>query len=192
VEATGGDTSPEKLRDALLATNIVGPESPQFFAEGDQAATRNIYIVQIQQGADANSLKYVTLKTYENVPPEGFIIVTATGAPTTTTAAPTTEVTGATETTVAASAELGIFFEDLGNNVVHITNVPMPGASFDVTTEGQFASVIEAFDAAGKSLGLLELPEAAAGKLDYSSIADKVAKLVVTDMMGKVFEYTVP
>jgi branched-chain amino acid transport system substrate-binding protein len=72
VEATKGDTTPEKLRDALLATNINGPEGPQFFAEGDQAATRNIYIVQIQQGTGTSTFNYVTLKTYESVPPTGY------------------------------------------------------------------------------------------------------------------------
>jgi hypothetical protein len=120
---------------------------------------------------------------------------TTTAAPTTTTAAPTTTVAATTATTAAAagaSSELGIFFKDQGNNVVKITNVPFAGASFDVTTEGAYASKIEAFGADGKSLGTLELPEAAAGVLDYSKVADKVAKLVVTDMEGKVFEYLVP
>jgi hypothetical protein len=100
---------------------------------------------------------------------------------------------GSTETTVAAAAATGIFFEDLGNNKVHITVVPDPGMKFDVATEGGFGDKIEAFDAAGESLGLVELLESAAGVLDYSSI-EGIAKLIVTDVPhGNVeYEYLIP
>jgi len=101
--------------------------------------------------------------------------------------------TPASTTTTTAAADAGIQFEDLGNGKVHITVVPGPGQKFDVSTEGGFAQKIEAFDASGKSLGLLELPEAAAGVLDYSKVAG-IAKIVVTDVPhGNVeYEYIVP
>ena len=106
-----------------------------------------------------------------------------------TTVAPT-EDTEATETTAAAGgAEIGIYFEDLGNNVVKITDVPAPGMSFPVTTSGDMASTIEAFDASGASLGMLTTDT---GELDYSSVADTVAKIVVTGPTGTVSEYMVP
>jgi len=64
---------------------------------------------------------------------------------------------------------------------------------FDVSTEGGFAQKIEAFDASGASLGLVELPEADAGVLDYSAI-EGIAKLIVTDVPhGNVeYEYLIP
>lgn len=192
VEATGGDTTPAVLRDALLATSIVGPESPQFFAAGDRAATRNVYIMEIQPGVGADPFRYVTVKIYQNVPPGGFDASVTTVTPTTE-ATVTTEPVTTTETTAAAGGgETGVFFEDLGNNVVKIINRPFPGAEFMVTTEGAFASKVEAFDAQGASLGLLDIPEAANGEVDYSPIADAIAKIVVTDMEGKVFEHAIP
>jgi hypothetical protein len=120
---------------------------------------------------------------------------TTTAAPTTappTTAPPTTAATEATETTAAAE-ETGIFFADQGNSVVLIEVVPGPGMRFPVSTEGGFADKIEAFDADGESLGLVELPDAAAGMLDYSSI-EGIAKLIVTDVPhGNVeYEYLIP
>jgi ABC-type sugar transport system substrate-binding protein len=94
-----------------------------------------------------------------------------------------------TETTTAGGDEIGIFFEDQGNNVVKITDVPAPGMAFPVTTSGDMASVIEAFDADGNSLGNLTTET---GELDYSSVADTVAKIVVTGPTGTVSEYIVP
>jgi hypothetical protein len=119
---------------------------------------------------------------------------TTTAAPTTappTTAPPTTAATEATETTAAAAS--GITFEDLGNSKVHIQVIAGPDMIFDVSTEGGFAQKIEAFDADGESLGLVELPESAAGVLDYSSI-EGIAKLIVTDVPhGNVeYEYLIP
>ncbi len=114
---------------------------------------------------------------------------TETTAAVETTVAPTTD-TAATETTAGgAGTEIGIYFEDLGNNVVKITDVPAPGMAFPVTTSGDMASTIEAFDASGASLGLLTTDT---GELDYSSVADTVAKIVVTGPTGTVSEYLVP
>jgi type IV pilus biogenesis protein CpaD/CtpE len=118
---------------------------------------------------------------------------TTTAAPaTTTTAAPATPTTaaGATDTTAAAGGqEIGIYFEDMGNNVVKITDVPAPGLAFPVVTSGDMAAKIEAFDAAGKSLGALTTDT---GELDYSAVAANVAKIVVTGPTGTVSEYAVP
>ena len=109
-----------------------------------------------------------------------------------TTAAEVTETTVAevTETTTGGvGTEIGVYFEDQGNNVVKITDVPAPGLAFPMSTGGDYPAVMEAFDAAGASLGLLETTT---GLLDYSSVADKVAKIVVTTSGGVPFEYVVP
>jgi len=121
---------------------------------------------------------------------------------TTTTAAPTTEATEAPETTeateptetTAAAVEIGVYFEDQGNNVVLVTDVPAPGMSFPIHSlpADDYAAVIEAFDADGNSLGNLDLPEEAAGALDYSSVADTAVKIVVTTFSGVAYEYMVP
>jgi TRAP-type C4-dicarboxylate transport system substrate-binding protein len=104
-------------------------------------------------------------------------------------AMPPIEVT----TTTAPAGTTGIFFEDLGNNTVKVTIVPDPGQQFAVSTEGPFGAKVEAFDADGKSLGLLEIPEAAEGVLDYSSVAG-IAKIIATDVAhgGAEYEYMVP
>jgi hypothetical protein len=107
-----------------------------------------------------------------------------------TTAAP--ETTEATETTAAAiGTEIGVYFEDQGNNVVKITDVPAPGMAFPVhtTPADDYACTIEAFDAAGASLGNLETAD---GLVDYSAVADTVAKIVLTTFDDRPFEYMVP
>jgi curli biogenesis system outer membrane secretion channel CsgG len=127
---------------------------------------------------------------------------TTTAAPTTeaaettevTEATETTEVAEPTETTAAATAEIGVYFEDQGNNVVLVMDVPAPGMSFPVHSlpADDYAATIEAFDADGNSLGNLDLPEEAAGALDYSSVADTAAKIVVTTFSGVAYEYLIP
>ena len=70
---------------------------------------------------------------------------------------------------------------------------PKPGQKFAVSTEGPFGAKVEAFDASGKSLGALEIPEAAEGVLDYSKVAG-IAKIVATDAAhgGATYEYLIP
>ena len=99
-----------------------------------------------------------------------------------------TEVT----TTTAPAGTTGIFFEDLGGKKVLVTIVPDPGKKFEVSTEGPFGAKIEGFDASGKSLGALEIPDAAKGVLDYSALAG-LAKIVVTDAAhgGAKYEYLI-
>ena len=96
-------------------------------------------------------------------------------------------------TTTAAAGTTGIFFEDLGDNKVKVVIRPEPGQEFAVSTEGPFGAKVEAFDADGGSLGLLEIPEAAEGVLDYSSVAG-IAKIVATDVAhgGAEYEYMIP
>jgi TRAP-type C4-dicarboxylate transport system substrate-binding protein len=104
-------------------------------------------------------------------------------------AMPPTEVT----TTTAPAGTTGIFFKDLGGGKVHLTIVPDPGKEFDVGTEGPFGAKVEAFDATGKSLGALDIPESAKGVLDYSAVKG-IAKIVATDAAhgGATYEYLIP
>jgi branched-chain amino acid transport system substrate-binding protein len=63
------------LRDALLATDFVGPEGREFFAPGDQVATKDLYIVKVQKLTIPNVgtvYNYATAKTYKAVPPAGL------------------------------------------------------------------------------------------------------------------------
>lgn len=83
LQATGGNTDPKVLRDALLATNVTGPQGPQFFAKGDKAATLDVYIMKVTQGADVWHWNLTTVKTYTNVPPAGFTGTAAASATTT-------------------------------------------------------------------------------------------------------------
>ena len=117
-----------------------------------------------------------------------------------TTTTEAVETTVAPETTEAPTttaggvdvATIGVYFLDQGNNKVQIVEVPVPGMQFNMMTEGDYPCTIEAFDAAGASLGNLELPESAAGVLDYSSVADTAAKIVVTTSAGQATEYLIP
>ena len=73
VTATNGDTSPDKLIAAIFAAKIVGPEGPESFAPGQQAATKNVYIVKVDKVPNAaKTYHYVTVFTYKDVPPTGL------------------------------------------------------------------------------------------------------------------------
>jgi ABC-type branched-subunit amino acid transport system substrate-binding protein len=74
-EATAANLTPATLRDALLAADITGPEGREFFAPGDQAATKDFYVVKVQKLEIPNVgtvYNYATAKTYEAVPPAGL------------------------------------------------------------------------------------------------------------------------
>jgi branched-chain amino acid transport system substrate-binding protein len=71
VEATGGDTDPQVLIDAILSTEINGPEGHLIFEEGSHAATKDVHIVKVV-ALDDGSYNYSLVKTYENVPPAGL------------------------------------------------------------------------------------------------------------------------
>jgi branched-chain amino acid transport system substrate-binding protein len=70
-----GDLTPDAVRQAISKIKFTGPEGPEFFAAGDQAATKNIYIMKVI-GVDipqkGTIYKYTTVKTYEAVPPTGL------------------------------------------------------------------------------------------------------------------------
>jgi ABC-type branched-subunit amino acid transport system substrate-binding protein len=73
--AVTGELTPAALRDALLTTDFVGPEGREYFANGSQAATKPFYIVEVIKVDIPNVgpvYKYATVKTYEDVPPEGL------------------------------------------------------------------------------------------------------------------------
>jgi hypothetical protein len=117
---------------------------------------------------------------------------------TTTTAAVEATTTSATEppettTSGGVGTEVGIYFENLGNYVVRITEVPAPGLAFPVHTfpDDEFACTIEAFDAVGNSLGNLETDN---GEVNYGSFLPNIgpgSKIVVTASTGVAYEYIV-
>ena len=72
VKAANGDTSPDPLLAGILGSTTVGPEGTTSFS-GSNIATRTYYIVEVMQvPGQAKAFTYKTIKTYENVPPEGF------------------------------------------------------------------------------------------------------------------------
>ncbi|MCD7860951.1 MAG: ABC transporter substrate-binding protein [Oscillospiraceae bacterium] len=71
MDATDGDTDPDTLLEALLAVDVNGPEGHTFFGEGNNAATKNVYVVQVVQLEDG-TYNYQVVKTYEDVGPEGY------------------------------------------------------------------------------------------------------------------------
>lgn len=68
----GYDTSADALRDALLAADVKGPEGHTYFADGSQAATKDVFIVKVVR-LDDGSYNYETVKIYEDVPPSGYV-----------------------------------------------------------------------------------------------------------------------
>lgn len=129
--------------------------------------------------------------------------VTTTEATTEVTEATTESTEAVTETTEAVTettaAEttggvdvntIGLYFEDLGNNVIKVTDVPAPGLQFPIHTipDDDFACTIEVFDADGNSLGMLDTDT---GEVDYSMYADTAAKIVITTFDGVEHEYEI-
>ena len=73
VTATNGDTTPDKLIAAIFASKINGPEGPMSFEAGQQAATKNIYILKVAQVPNvAKTFMYTTVYTYKDVPATGY------------------------------------------------------------------------------------------------------------------------
>ena len=73
IESIDGNTEPEALRDAILATEVVGPEGHLYFEEGSQLATKDVHIVRVVK-LDDGSYNYEIVKTYADVPPEGLTV----------------------------------------------------------------------------------------------------------------------
>lgn len=123
-----------------------------------------------------------------------FMVACGGDEATETTAAPTETTAAATETTAAPAAggvdvnTIGVYFEDQGNNVVKVTDVPAPGLQFPITTAGEFAFTIEVLDASGAVLGTLQTDD---GLVDYTEFAANAAKIKFTSAAGDVFEYEI-
>ena len=70
LKATGGDTTPEKLREAILAVKVEGVEGPIRIDPETKCAKKNIYIMKVDKIGD--EYVWVPVHTYENVPPSGL------------------------------------------------------------------------------------------------------------------------
>jgi branched-chain amino acid transport system substrate-binding protein len=70
LKATGGDTTPEKLRQALLDAQIEAPDGPIRFDKEKQSAIRNVYIAKIDKVA--KETVWTVVYTYKDVPPLGY------------------------------------------------------------------------------------------------------------------------
>lgn len=73
LNTTQGDTTPDKLLDAIVAANVNGPEGPESFSADLHCATKNVYILQVFQVPNAPGVfAYKTVYTYNTVPPSGY------------------------------------------------------------------------------------------------------------------------
>ncbi len=71
LKATNGDTTPEKLRQALLAVNVEGPEGNISFDPQTQVAFKNIYICKVTK-QDKGYVWGPPIFTYKAVPAKGL------------------------------------------------------------------------------------------------------------------------
>ncbi len=71
VKATGGDTTPAKLMQAVPNIKVNAPEGALFFAAGSLVATRTVFVCTETQ--TPNGFAYKTLYTYKDVPPTGYV-----------------------------------------------------------------------------------------------------------------------
>ena len=124
----------------------------------------------------------------------GMMVAACGSSTTTTTTAPATTAPASTAPSPAASptadaSELGVFFKDMGKNIVFITEVPEAGMVFPLTTEGDFASKIWATGASGAKVADLTTKD---GNVDYSSVAGKAVKIHVVSPTGTKAVYKIP
>ncbi len=70
LKATGGDTNPDKLKQALLTVNVDGPEGRLKFDAKTQAAIKTFYIAKVAKQGTGFVLQPVF--TYNDVPPGGL------------------------------------------------------------------------------------------------------------------------
>jgi branched-chain amino acid transport system substrate-binding protein len=70
LEATGGDNTPEKLRQALLAVNFDGPEGPVKFDAETGASIKTIYVCKVAK--QGNDYVWRPIFSYKDVGPLGF------------------------------------------------------------------------------------------------------------------------
>ncbi len=71
LEATGGDTSPDKLREAILGVEIESPEGPIRFDQGTKCAIKTYYIGKVEKRGEKDFV-WVPVHTYADIPPLGL------------------------------------------------------------------------------------------------------------------------
>lgn len=71
MNATGGDTDPETLLNAILETNFTGPEGHVFFASGERAASKDVNVAKVVR-LDDGSYNYQVVKTYPDIGVTGY------------------------------------------------------------------------------------------------------------------------
>jgi len=69
LQATGGDTTPEKLRQAILALDFEGIAARMRFDQQTHCVVRDIYVCKIGKVGDVWGL--IPVYTYKDVPPLG-------------------------------------------------------------------------------------------------------------------------
>jgi len=72
IKSLNGDTTPDKLAQAILNLDFTGPEGRQYFKDGMHVATKDYYIGKIVQ-LDNGDFAYDLVKTYQAVPPTGWV-----------------------------------------------------------------------------------------------------------------------
>lgn len=71
LEATGGDTTPAKIRDAILGLKLEGPQGPIRFDPETRCTIKTVYIGQVEKRGE--EYVWVPAHTYPDVPsPFGF------------------------------------------------------------------------------------------------------------------------
>ena len=71
LEATGGDTTPKRFMDAMLATAITTTEGPVRFDKVKKSAIKNVAISKLEKVGNEFMFS-APIFTYKDVPPEGF------------------------------------------------------------------------------------------------------------------------
>ena len=72
-ESIEGEVTREALRDALLAVDMTGPEGRTVFAEGTNAAVKDVYIVKVVK-LDNGQYNYEQVKKYPDVGCNGLVV----------------------------------------------------------------------------------------------------------------------
>jgi branched-chain amino acid transport system substrate-binding protein len=72
LKATKGDTTPAKLRQAMLATKLEGPQGVMQFDPQTGISIKTTYICKIAKSADGKGYVWQPVFTYKDVPPKGL------------------------------------------------------------------------------------------------------------------------
>jgi ABC-type sugar transport system substrate-binding protein len=199
-----GSVIKDPTKVAVFGVGVIGPERDAIkaasigegflrgavsFGGADLPGKTSALVKKVLNGEEFTRVIWDELAMVTAVSGELVITPMPASGVLTTTPLPVTEVPVASTTTVAGGLAVGIHFQDQGNNVVKVIDVPALGMEIPIHTQGGMACKVEAFDASGASLGLLETAD---GMVDYSAIADSAVKIVVTNPHGLVAEYTLP